>query len=120
MLVSQSWSRYLTITNASVPPILGAATALDWVGSDLYYSEPALKVNASVPAIRDVYAKVVYPHLRPDQKIVLVPFAHYCEFYCPIGSLPLEQGDAYTLSVARDYLQWASSDSRVAAVLVCK
>ena len=29
---------YETMTNSSVPPILGAAAGLDWVGSDLYYS----------------------------------------------------------------------------------
>jgi hypothetical protein len=109
---------WVTITNASVPPILGAATALDWVGADLYYDDPDIKVNASVPAMRAVYNEVVYPHLRPEQRIVLIPWAHYCAFYCPIGPLPLEQGDAFTLSVARAYRDWADTDKRVAAVLI--
>lgn len=65
-----------------------------------------------------MYESVLYPHLRPNQKIVLVPFAHYCEFYCPIGALPLDHADAYTLSVAEHYTDWADSDERVVALLV--
>jgi hypothetical protein len=65
-----------------------------------------------------MYERAVYPHLRPDQKIVLVPFAHYCEFYCPIGALPLDHADAYTLQVAEHYTDWADSDERVVALLV--
>ena len=109
---------YETITNASVPPILGAATGLDWIGSDLYYSDPTHGVNASVATFRGAYATIVYPHLRPDQRVALVPFAHYCEFYCPIGALPLAQADAYTLGVAEDYTRWAAEDPKVAVVLL--
>jgi hypothetical protein len=65
-----------------------------------------------------VYESLVYPHLRPDQKIVLVPFAHYCEFYCPIGALPLDHADSYTHHVAEGYTNWADSDERVVALLV--
>ena len=65
-----------------------------------------------------MYERVVYPHLRPDQKVVLVPFAHYCEFYCPIGALPLDHADAYTLRVAQQYTDWADIDDRVVALLV--
>ena len=77
--------QFRTITNASVPPILGAASSLDWVGSDLYYSDNTVQppVNASVVAFREIYNRVVYPHLRPDQKIVLVPFAH-CKRSIPL------------------------------------
>ena len=41
---------YVTITNASVPPILGAARGLDWLGSDLYYNDNVAtpRINASV------------------------------------------------------------------------
>ena len=44
---------YVTITNASVPPILGAAQGLDWVGSDLYYNDlhATPPINASVGSI---------------------------------------------------------------------
>ena len=77
--------QFRTITNASVPPILGAASSLDWVGSDLYYSDNTVQppVNASVVAFREIYNRAVYPHLRPDQKIVLVPFAH-CKRSIPL------------------------------------
>lgn len=77
--------QFRTITNASVPPILGAASGLDWVGSDLYYSDNTVQppVNASVAAFREIYSRAVYPHLRPDQKIVLVPFAH-CKRSSPL------------------------------------
>jgi hypothetical protein len=36
--------------NASVPPILGAAQGLDWLGSDLYYNDDTAipPINASV------------------------------------------------------------------------
>ena len=80
--------QFRTITNASVPPILGAASGLDWVGSDLYYSDNTVQppVNASVAAFREIYNRAVYPHLRPDQKIVLVPFAH-----CKRSSPPVRQ-----------------------------
>jgi hypothetical protein len=112
--------QFRTITNASVPPILGAATGLDWVGADLYYSDNTVNppVNASVAAFRDIYTRAVYPHLRPEQKIVLVPFAHYCEFYCPIGALPLDHADAYTRGIAEQYTEWADHDDRIAALLI--
>lgn len=111
---------WVTIVNASVPPILGAATGLDWVGADLYYNDLVAHpiLNASVHAMRDAYERVLYPHLRPDQKIVLVPWAQYCAFYCPIGPLPLAQADAYTLSVGQAYTEWAETDSRVAALTI--
>ena len=62
-------------------------------------------------AFREMYERIVYPHLRPSQQIVLVPFAHYCEFYCPIGALPLDHADAYTRSVAESYTAWADADA---------
>eukprot|EP01046_Picozoa_sp_COSAG06_P018071 COSAG06_NODE_1246_length_10113_cov_21.479629_4_plen_361_part_00 len=65
-----------------------------------------------------MYERIVYPHLRPSQQIVLVPFAHYCEFYCPIGALPLDHADAYTRSVAESYTAWADADDRIVALLV--
>jgi hypothetical protein len=48
---------------------------LDWMSTDEYY-------DVSIQHYQDVYRERLYPHLRPEQRIVLLPFAAYCEIGC--------------------------------------
>ena len=44
---------------------------------------PAPRRSAHCPQhYRDVYRERLYPHLRPEQKVLLLPFAAYCELGC--------------------------------------
>ena len=48
---------------------------LDWMSTDEYY-------DVAMAHYQMVYRERLYPHLRPEQRIVLLPFAAYCEIGC--------------------------------------
>ena len=48
---------------------------LDWISTDEYY-------DVAIAHYQAVYRERLYPHLRPDQRVVLLPFAAYCEIGC--------------------------------------
>jgi hypothetical protein len=48
---------------------------LDWMSTDQYHNVPMQHYQA-------VYKQRLYPHLRPDQRIILLPYAAFCESGC--------------------------------------
>ena len=88
---------------------------LDWMSTDEYY-------DVSIEHYKAVYQSRLYPHLSPRQKVLLVPFAAYCEIGCAINSTIGGPGapaaDARVLSSAQAHYQWASEDKRVAGLIV--
>ena len=65
------------------------------------------------------YAARLYPYLRPEQRIVLLPFAAYCEIGCtPNATLNLAAADEHTLQKATDHYTWAANDSRVVGLFL--
>ncbi len=48
---------------------------LDWMSTDEYY-------DVAMTHYQTVYRERLYPHLRPEQRIILLPFAAYCEIGC--------------------------------------
>ena len=65
------------------------------------------------------YATRLYPYLRPEQRIVLLPFAAYCEIGCtPNATLNLAAADEHTLQKATDHYTWAANDSRVVGLFL--
>jgi len=48
---------------------------LDWMSTDEYY-------DVSIQHYQDIYRERLYPYLRPEQRVVLLPFAAYCEIGC--------------------------------------
>jgi hypothetical protein len=101
--------QFKDIVNATVARALGEMN-LSWVGSDDYY-------QVDVATYREAYSNLLYPNLRPEQKVVLMPLTTGCEFKCAVGPLPLAQLDAHLLSVAEQHHAWAAEDNRVAGVI---
>lgn len=85
---------------------------LDWLSSDEYY-------DVTTKHYRETYISKLYPHLRPDQRVFLVPFAAYCEIGCPQNlRIAPEPADSRCLSSARAHHEWLLSDDRVAGMFV--
>ena len=85
---------------------------LDWLSTDEYY-------DVSIEHYQKVYQQRLYPYLRPEQRIVLLPFAAYCEIGCPPNrSIAPAPADARCLGSAAAHLRWAESDPRVVALFI--
>eukprot|EP00040_Diaphanoeca_grandis_P023125 m.125247 g.125247 ORF g.125247 m.125247 type:complete len:395 (+) comp29121_c0_seq1:603-1787(+) len=85
---------------------------LDWMSTDEYY-------DVSIAQYQNVYETILYPHLRPDQRVVLLPFAAYCEIDCPVNqTLVTATADAACLRKASNHFHWAQSDARVVALFI--
>jgi len=85
---------------------------LDWLSSDEYY-------DVSTAPYEATYRSNLYPHLRADQRVLLVPFAAYCELGCAKNStIAPGPADERCAAVARDYLAWAARDGRVAGFAI--
>merc|ERR1712087_134354 len=69
---------------------------------------------------RSTYMNYLYPHLRQDQRIIVIPFAAYCELNCAIG-MNLTQGSKADLRCsgsAEDHYRWYLEDERVVGMSV--
>lgn len=65
------------------------------------------------------YRERLYPHLRPEQRVVLLPFAAYCEIGCnPNTTIDLSAADQHTLAKAQNHYAWAKNDSRVVGLFI--
>lgn len=85
---------------------------LDWMSTDEYY-------DVSPVHYREVYQTRLYPHLRSEQRIILLPFAAYCEIGCQVNhTMAPAPADQRCLGSAEVHLQWAQSDSRVIGLFV--
>ena len=85
---------------------------LDWVSSDEYY-------DVSMADYRKTYESKLYPHLRPEQRVVLTPFAAYCELGCaPSTRIAPEPADGRVLAQAQAHADWAASDPRVVGMFI--
>jgi|EP01049_Picozoa_sp_SAG25_P007409 hypothetical protein len=85
---------------------------LDWLSTDEYY-------DVSIEHYQQVYQQRLYPHLRPEQRIILLPFAAYCEIGCtPNRTMAPKRADARCLGSAAAHLRWAESDPRVVGLFV--
>ena len=118
---------YPGAANASVAHWCGLSE-LDWISSGEYY-------DVSIDAFRLSYQERVYPHLKASQRIVLLPFAAYCEIMmpprlcppnpppptgvcCPNVGINLTTADRHCLSKGENHLNWARSDDRVVGMIV--
>ena len=85
---------------------------LDWLSTDEYY-------DVSVAHYQEVYRSRLYPHLRPEQRIILLPFAAFCEIGCQANhTMAPIPADQRCLGSAEAHLQWAQSDKRVIGMFV--
>ena len=85
---------------------------LDWMSTDEYY-------DVSIAHYQEVYQQRLYPHLRPEQQIILLPFAAYCEIGCkPNVTIAPAPADARCLGSVKAHLEWAESDPRVVGLFV--
>ena len=78
---------------------------IDWLSTDEYY-------DVSMDSYQSLYHTHLYASLRPDQKIILVPFAAYCEEKCPVGQ-NLSAADSVCSGKARDHIGWFQADEKV-------
>jgi hypothetical protein len=83
---------------------------LDWMSTDEYYDVTTQHYQA-------VYRERLYPHLRPEQRVVLLPFAAYCEIGCHPNT-SIVGADPHCLAKAQEHLAWAESDSRVIGLFI--
>ena len=85
---------------------------LDWISTDEYY-------DVSIEQYRQTYNERLYPHLRPEQRVILLPFAAYCEIGCtPNATIDLQAADAHTLAKATNHYAWARADNRVVGLFL--
>ena len=85
---------------------------LDWISTDEYY-------DVSPAHYREIYQTRLYPYLRPEQRIILLPFAAYCEIGCQVNhTMAPVPADQRCLGSAEVHLQWAQSDNRVIGMFV--
>lgn len=95
---------------AELAQVLGQMQ-LDWISSDEYYDVP-------ITLFEKTYRDKLYPHLRDDQKVLLVPFAAYCELGCEKGTSLVPAADARCLGVAQAHEEWFRTDERVLGMAV--
>jgi hypothetical protein len=111
----QNMSRQPGYSNATELATALGAMELDLISSDEYY-------DVSLQHYRKIYEQNLYPFLRPAQKVLLVPFAAYCEIGCKvnstIGGPGCASADARLLSTAKAHHDWAAADDRVAGLIV--
>lgn len=79
---------------------------LDWLSTDEYY-------DVSIGSYQSLYHNFLYPALRPDQRIILVPFAAYCELNCPVGQNLSAAADSVCGGKANDHIAWWQADEKV-------
>ena len=61
----------------------------------------------------------VYPFLAPQQRVILLPFAAYCEIGCAANTrLDLAAGDAHCLANAKSHVEWWTDDAKVLGLVV--
>ena len=84
---------------------------LDWLSTDEYY-------DVSIADFRATYESRLYPHLRAEQKVLLVPFAAYCELKCDINTSLVPAADTKCLGVAEAHNAWYEADDRVAGFAI--
>lgn len=85
---------------------------LDWISTDEYY-------DVSIDHYKRIYEQNLYPYLKPTQRVLLVPFAAFCELDCKANAtINVSQADAHCLKKAQAHWQWAMEDDRVAALSV--
>ena len=85
---------------------------LDWLSSDEYYDVSNDEYSAT-------YQTKLYPLLRPEQRVLLLPFAAYCEQGCAKNSsIAPGLADARCSTIARGHLAWAAHDERVAGFAI--
>ena len=85
---------------------------LDWLSSDEYY-------DVSDDHYAETYRTKLYPSLRPEQRVLLLPFAAFCEMGCTKNSsIAPGPADARCANVARSQFAWAARDTRVAGFAV--
>jgi hypothetical protein len=117
---------YPGAVNASVAKWCGLSE-LDWISSGEYY-------DVSIGAFQRSYQELVYPHLKATQRIVLLPFAAFCEIMAPVRLCPpnpavsgaccpnmpinLTTADTHCLAKGENHLKWAQSDKKVVGMLV--
>ena len=94
----------------------GLATALgtmqlDMISHDEYY-------DVSPTDFRTTYETHLYPSLRPDQSVMLVPFAAYCELKCPANTSLVPAAEERVLGVAKEHARWYAEDPRVAGMAI--
>ena len=108
--------RNISHSNAETVARWLGTVPLTWVSTDEYY-------DVTVAEYARTYRTQLYPHLRPEQRVILLPYAAFCEFEenckrnTTIGGVD-GPADARCLPVAREHLAWARSDDRVAGLLV--
>lgn len=113
---------FTDLMNTSVAKLVGESQ-LDWISSDEYY-------DVDVEDYMHNYTVTLYPHLRDDQKIIVLPFSAWCEVPChpkgphcaldcqPGVPLNLTKADEFTLSKAINHTFWYENDERVVGLFV--
>ena len=74
------------------------------------------RVRSSVGAA--TYAAKLYPYLRPDQRVVLLPWAADCEEGCRAHAAIAPAPDMRVLPNAHDHWAWAQDDHKVVGLFV--
>merc|ERR1719379_603782 len=79
---------------------------LDWISIDKYRGKSNKESDFISKKVKDYYKKCIYPKLKGDTKVCIVPGASPGS--CPSESLCLQD--------AKDTVKWAESDSKVACI----
>eukprot|EP00966_Prymnesium_polylepis_P095944 2222886-Prymnesium_polylepis.2 len=82
------------------------AMQLDWLSTDEYY-------DVALADYRATYRERLYPHLRPEQRVVIVLFIAYCELNCAANASLVPAADARCLGAAQGHVKWFNEDDRV-------
>jgi len=72
----------------------------------------------SMAQYRATYAAKLYPYLRPDQRVVLLPWAADCEEGCRAHAAIAPAPDMRVLPNAHDHWAWAQDDHKVVGLFV--
>jgi len=82
------------------------------LSTDQYYSVP-------IADYRRMYSQVLYPHMQPHQRVVLLPFAAHCEIGCAVNArITSSSVDCSLLATAKAHMDWAHDDDRVTGMFI--
>ena len=112
-----TWTNLCTPYPGYSPPAEALIpSSLSWVSMDIY---------APTPTVQKIYAATLFPHLRTNQSVVLVPGSFATRHYplqCADNDATcyahdLGFGDAKSAKIAGEMEAWAAADKRVAAIV---
>jgi hypothetical protein len=114
---AKQWAnfRYDSINNRTDLCTAIGSSQLDYISSDEYY-------DVSVATYQATYQTYLYPNLKPNQKILLTPFAAYMEGSTPNTTISATAADSDELTTspasATKYYSWMMQDPKVHGLIV--